>query len=179
MQKFITQQLYLIIEKYPLHSFLNPKILKEMEDISFNMSYKTNVKAQMSDWYITTPSLEVIKKLVCDILLKYEPSLSNYRLFFPDCWISSYNKGEFAEFHDHALTPYSFVYFVKCPKGSSPLLVGDRKKRIKAEEGKIVIFPGCLWHGVPKNKCDGRVVVAGNVALDETERIKAINKLTE
>ena len=172
MQKFITQQLYLIIEKYPLHSFLNPKILKEMEDISFNMSYKSNVKAQMSDWYITTPSLEVIKKLVLDILLKYEPSLSNYRLFFPDCWIARYNKGEFAQIHQHALAPYSFVYFVKCPKGSSPLVVGDRKKRIKAEEGKMVIFPGWLAHGVPPNKCDGRVVVAGNVAVDETERIK-------
>ena len=165
MQKFITQQLYLIIEKYPLHSFLNPKILKEMEDISFNMSYKTNVKAQMSEWNTTTPSIELIKKVVCDILLRDHPSLSDYRLTVDQCWISLYNKGEFAQFHDHALSPYSFVYFVKCPKGSSPLLVGDRKKRIKAEEGKIVIFPGSLVHGVQKNKCDGRIVVAGNIEV--------------
>ena len=41
--------------------------------------------------------------------------------------------------------------------------MGDRKERIKAEEGKIVIFTGSLVHGVQKNKCDGRIVVAGNV----------------
>ena len=173
MKKFIKQKLSLIIEEYPLHSFLNPKILKEMEDISFSMSYKTNVKAQMSEWHTTTPSIEVIKKLVCDILLRYDSSLSNYHLSIHECWISSYNKGESAQFHDHALSPYSFVYYVKCPKGSSPLLVGDRKIRIKAEEGKIVIFPGSLVHGVPKNKCDGRIVVAGNV---EVQLMMGLNK---
>ena len=165
MQKLITQQLPIVIETYPLHSFLNPKILKEMEDISFNMSYKTNVKAQMSEWNTTTPSIELIKKVVCDILLRDFSFLHQYRLSVADCWVASYNKGEFTQFHDHILSPYVFVYFVKCPKGSSPLLVGDRKERIKAEEGKIVIFPGSLVHGVQKNKCDGRIVVAGNIEV--------------
>ena len=58
MQEFISQKLIVSIEKYPLHSSLNPKILKEIEDIPFNMSYETNVKAQMTDWSISTPSIE-------------------------------------------------------------------------------------------------------------------------
>ena len=57
---------------------------------------------------------------------------------------------------------FSFVYFVKTPKGSSPLIFTNSGKRIKAEEGKIVIFPGRLLHHVPKNKCEGRMTLAGN-----------------
>ena len=162
MQEFISQKLIVSIEKYPLHSSLNPKILKEIEDIPFNMSYETNVKAKMSDWSISTPSIEVIKKLVCDVLLRDFSFLREYRLSVADCWVASYNKGEFTKFHDHRTYLYSFVYFVKCPRGSSPLLVGDMKKRIRAEEGKLVIFPGILQHGVPKNRCDGRITLAGN-----------------
>ena len=58
---------------------------------------------------------------------------------------------------------FSFVYFIKCPKGSSPLVFTKSGKKIKAEEGKIVIFPGWLRHHVPKNKCEGRITMAGNI----------------
>ena len=34
---------------------------------------------------------------------------------------------------------------------------------MKAEEGKVVIFPGNVFHHVPKNNCDGRIVLAGNI----------------
>ena len=33
----------------------------------------------------------------------------------------------------------------------------------KAEEGKIVIFSSTLKHYVPKNRCDNRLVLAGNM----------------
>ena len=163
MKEIITQKFPIIIERYPSYSSLNSKILKEIENISFEMSYNLNLKAQRSGWNTTTPSLERLKKWVCDILVRDNSFLRDYRLLVEDCWIATYSKDEFTEFHDHVLSLYSFVYFVKCPRGSSPLLVGERKKRIKAQEGKVVIFPGTLIHGVPKNKCDGRIVVAGNV----------------
>ena len=164
MQEFISQKLIVSIEKYPLHSSLNPKILKEIEDIPFNMSYETNVKAQMTDWSISTPSIEVIKKLVCDVLLRDFSFLREYRLSVADCWVASYNKGEFTKFHDHRTYLYSFVYFVKCPPGSTPLLfTGSTFQQMKAEEGKVVIFPGCMYHYVPKNKSDDRVVMSGNL----------------
>ena len=34
------------------------------------------------------------------------------------------------------------------------------------EEGKIVIFDGRLSHKVPPNKCDGRVIVSGNLFFE-------------
>ena len=64
--------------------------------------------------------------------------------------------------HAHP-SPFSFVYFVRCPKGSSPLIFTTSGKKIKAEEGKVVIFPGNLLHHVPENKCDGRITLAGNI----------------
>ena len=44
-----------------------------------------------------------------------------------------------------------FVYFIQCPRGSSPLVFSTSGKRVKAEEGKVVIFPGNIYHHVPKN----------------------------
>ena len=60
-------------------------------------------------------------------------------------------------------TSFSFVYFIKCPKGSAPLVFTTSGKRIKAEEGKVLIFPGNMKHHVPKNKGEGRMVLAGNI----------------
>ena len=57
----------------------------------------------------------------------------------------------------------SFVYFVKCPRGSAPLVLDGM--RIKAEEGKLVAFPGITNHHVPKNRCNDRIVIAGNLSV--------------
>ena len=168
MIEFITQKLPLISEKYPLYPSLNFQILKEIKDVTFDMSYKTNVQAQMSGWNTTTPSIERLNTWVCDILVRENSFLrdDSGRVSVQSCWVATYNKDEYTEFHDHVLSPYRFVYFVKSPRGSSPLVVGSRKKKIKAEEGRVVIFSGALRHGVPKNKCDGRIVVAGNIQVD-------------
>tara|TARA_B100001250_G_C19547122_1_gene677313 strand:+ start:117 stop:617 length:501 start_codon:yes stop_codon:yes gene_type:complete len=163
MIEFITQKLPIIIETYPLYPSLNFQILKEIKDVPGDMSYKTNVKAQMSGWNTTTPSIERLNKWICDILVRDNSFLRAYSVSVDSCWVATYKKDEFANLHDHILYPYSFVYFVKSPRGSSPLVVGSREKRIKAEEGRVVIFSGSLTHRVPKNKCDGRIVVAGNI----------------
>ena len=57
----------------------------------------------------------------------------------------------------------SWVYFINCPKGSSPLVLTDSGKRISAEEGKVVIFPGFVRHEVPVNKSDDRVALICNM----------------
>ena len=62
--------------------------------------------------------------------------------------------------------PIGFVYFVNAPKGASPLVFTTSGKKIKAEAGKVVIFPGTMYHHVPKNKCKNRVILAGNMVFD-------------
>ena len=54
---------------------------------------------------------------------------------------------------------------MRSPKGSSPLVFDTSGRKAKPDEGKIVIFPGLIKHSVPNNRCDGRVVIAGNYIL--------------
>ena len=77
--------------------------------------------------------------------------------------MAHYNKGDYTMSHKHVPSPFAFNYFIKTPPGSSPLVFTYSGKRVKAEEGKIVIFPGNLEHQVPKNRCDGRITLAGNI----------------
>ena len=44
----------------------------------------------------------------------------------------------------------------------------DYAKKIKAEAGKIVVFPGTIRHCVPKNNCKNRLVLAGNIIFKHT-----------
>ena len=79
-------------------------------------------------------------------------------------WFAIYDEGDYAKSHHHI--PYSlwsFVYYVNTPKGSSPLVFTTSGKKIKAEEGKLVLFPAGVRHHVPKNRCKNRLVLAGNL----------------
>ena len=78
-------------------------------------------------------------------------------------WLANYSKGDFTIPHHHKPAMFSFVYFVRCPKGSSPLVLTTSGKRVKSDEGKVVIFPAGVWHHVPQNKCEGRMTLAGNI----------------
>ena len=165
----LRENLPVIIEHYPFHESLNEKILKETAEIPLKANSRnrdgglSNVRALKSVIHrISSPSIELIYEWILNLLrnpiyggkFKYEVNNS---------WLASYGEGEFAVSHAHHPSAYSFVYFVRCPKGSSPLIFTTSGKRIKAEEGKVVIFPGNLKHHVPKNKCYDRIVLAGNI----------------
>ena len=77
------------------------------------------------------------------------------------CWGVLYNKGGNVIKHNHFPYALSFVYFVKTPKGSSPLIIEG--KRIKAEEGKIVIFHASQTHWCNPSKVNGRCCLVGNI----------------
>lgn len=85
-----------------------------------------------------------------------------------EIWGAVYNKGHFAKKHGHAdpddpeKRVVSFVYFVKCPEGSSPLVFSDINKAYLPQEGLCIHWDEDEEHEVPPNKCDGRIIVAGN-----------------
>ena len=89
--------------------------------------------------------------------------MRGFRLRLLSSWFVRYGRGDETPDHDHLPALYSWVYFIKCPKGSPPLVFTRSRKKVKSEEGKVVIFPSWLWHHVPPNKCDGRIVLVGNV----------------
>ena len=163
----LRENLPVIIENHPFHESLNKKIIKETQN-HFYQEKATNIDgglsnvraAQTNDYRISTPSIEFVYEW---ILTRIRPQNKGWTLRVDNGWLAWYRGKEFAISHHHFPAAYGFVYFVKCPKGSSPLIFSTSGKRIKAEEGKVVIFPGNLKHHVPKNKCYDRIVLAGNI----------------
>ena len=164
IEKTLKTEVPLIIDTYPYHESLNPKLVEDALSAPYPLSYETNVKAEMTNWNVTSPNIEKLKTWISSLVHTYHTiTQKGYKVFFKDLWFALYGKGDFAIPHSHIMSWMSFVYFIKCPKGSSPLILSG--KRIKAEEGKIVIFPGTVNHWVHKNKCEGRIVIAGNLFL--------------
>ena len=61
------------------------------------------------------------------------------------------NENEIAS-HSHPDALYSCSYYVNAPKGSAPLIFTTSNHKIKAENGKLIVFDGRLDHHVPRSK---------------------------
>ena len=77
--------------------------------------------------------------------------------------VGRYGKGDYCKSHSHYPSLFSFVYFIKCPPKSSPLIFTTSGEEISAEEGKVVIFPSMLKHHVPYNHSEDRIILSGNM----------------
>jgi len=160
----------IIIEKYAYAHSLRNKLIDEISPSNFNGDnggYYTNIvgkKLIVEQISKSSPS-KLIKDWVINLIRnRYHYSDSQTVNYKSDMWFSYYNIGDYCKIHNHLpFALFSFVYFVQCPKGSSPLVFETSGKRIKAEEGKVVIFPSIMRHGVPKNRCMGRLALVGNL----------------
>ena len=171
MKLKIREKLEVLVDHYPNYTSLNPKLMEDVKRADYSLSYKTNIYGKHSNWNTKTDNIKFITDWVYWILNQNYGLIKNgyeHRLNFYETWFAIYDKGEYAKEHLHELSVWSFVYFINCPKGSSPLVFSSSGRRMKAEEGKIVIFPGHLRHHVPKNGCNGRIVLAGNCLQDQT-----------
>ena len=56
----------------------------------------------------------------------------------------------------------SFVYYVRMPEGSSPLILDGEE--ILLPEGRVIFFLGHQFHSVPPSSADGRCIIAGNIS---------------
>ena len=165
----INENLEILEYIHPLHQSLNEKIVKESltfkyrhgDEMRMMDGSTSNVKAlQTTDKTIMSDSLGKIYYWILTILRDYYKGW-NYHI--NSSWVSIYKKGDYTKPHCHVPASFAFNYFIKTPKGSSPLIFTTSGKRIKAEEGKLTIFPGSSVHEVPKNKCDNRIVLSGNI----------------
>ena len=164
-----------IIEKHPHYESLNKKLMEDIRKFEFfppeRLENYTNIQGTQynpteKEW---TPTmgliLDWVYRLVNDQVSKGAHEFYGEKKC--NMWFAKYNKGDYCKEHWHY--PWAlmgFVYFVKCPKGSSPLVFPTSGKKVKAEEGKVVIFAGNIFHSVPPNKCEDRIVMAGNLGYD-------------
>lgn len=169
----VREKHHIVVQKHPYAESLNKKLLNDIE--LFNFYYRDNnlnnsnifgSKCSLLPHQIT-PSMQIVLDWVEQILsMQWNNFYSMNSKINMSTWFAKYNKGEYARDHNHELhAHHAFAYFVKCPKGSSPLVFTTSNKKIKAHEGKVVIFPGNLYHHVPKNNCDDRIVFVGNIRV--------------
>ena len=151
----------LIIEQHPDYEKLNLNLLKESEGVIYDWSDITYVRGKMSEWHICGKYIDVIKEWVKTLT----PSIKGMIPRIIDAWYARFDYGNHALVHNHGDMYASFVYYIKTPEGSSPIIFPDENETVEAKEGNLLIFPGHINHYVPENKCEGRVIIAGNINL--------------
>ena len=84
-----------------------------------------------------------------------------------DFWANVYEKGDYAQSHNHKPNDFSFAYYVKAKWYYPPFIFTDSGKRVRPKEGRYVIFPSYLMHHVPKHRYnDTRITLSGNYRID-------------
>ena len=168
----VKERLNVQIEKHPYSESLNEKLLEDCHNFDFLRDVRnidggdTNVKALQTSGPISSKSIDLIQDWILN-LLKHRfpghPGGKSAGFSVINRWLARYNKDDYTRPHTHKPAFQSFVYFVKSPKGSSPLVFSTSNKKIQPLEGVVVLFDGGMRHHVPPNKCEDRVVLAGNI----------------
>ena len=159
----VSEKAKIHIDDYPFAEKLNPILHR----IIVEKSNKEDFGAVMTDWesfdvrefkLIGDYATNLIKGWIREIYTPTRP----FGLKLNNIWGQWYRKGDYQISHAHYPNQWSFVYYVNTPKGSSPLVFTETRKKIYPKAGQMIIFPSWIRHEVPPNKCEGRSIVAGN-----------------
>ena len=137
----------------------------------------SNVKASIHtewDWEPDNITFRNLKSYIREeIERNYKPGATSgggrNPLKIGNFWANVYEKGDYAQSHDHKPNDFSFAYFIKAKWYDSPLVFTDSGKRIRPKEGEYVIFPAYLKHYVPKHRYkDTRITLSGNLYISKS-----------
>ena len=155
------ENLDVLVEEHPYHERLNNSILEESLSFNFSRDSQGNVygiKTQENN--VCSRSIDIVREWIINLI---RAEHRGWKFKCTTSWLVKYQKGEYTLSHNHIPADFSFVYFIKCPKGSSPLVLTTSGKKIKAQEGRVIILPGSMYHHISKNRSDDRMVYVGNV----------------
>ena len=172
----ISEKLDVIIGYHPYHESLRQPLLDDCISAGYHTEspYKGRDDTSKFSRNTTSKSINKVGGWVNTLICNKYPYLGpqGWKVNLGSCWFTSYGRGDYTVPHDHEPGYFSWVYFVKSPRGSSPLVFTSSGKRIKAEEGKVVIFRSMVKHHCPRNNSDHRVALVGNSVLDRQESEK-------
>ena len=136
------------------------------------------VEINQNLWETLYPSLDIFFKEV-------NLNIQNLKLGINDIWKNTYKKGFFQETHDHLPLHLSGVIFLtdeqkddgkffffnqhasEISKEWRDIGLSAQKHYIKAEKGKILLFPSYMLHGVSIHKTNNpRKTVAFNIEFN-------------
>ncbi len=144
------------------NSILTPEAQEYCNTFTDSQSHSSNVKADMSQWCIweetnaLNPVLDELIKLIND----HPWAACVPAWVLTHAWVARYKEGQNTVPHHHFPAHLSFVYFLKCAEGSSPLRLEG--VNIEAKEGRLIVFPPIMMHSVSATPAE-RIVLAGNI----------------
>ena len=160
-----------VIERCAVHRMVYPfakKLNPILHQIILNKANISDKGAVMTPWKsYDIKEFDLIGTWIRNFLLS--SSLTRHDdliLRDYDLWGQLYNEGSYQVPHDHLPAHWSFVYYVNTPRGSSPLVFEQSKKRYYPKSGEAIIFPGWIRHFVLPNRCEGRSIIAGNIVYN-------------
>ena len=144
---------------------LNSDLIKIIKKTGDTQNRKTNVKADMTDWFMQREYQ--IFNSVGDIAIKFAQEASPYEAQFElyDIWGAVYKRNDFTKPHDHWPHPWSFSYYVKSD-GTTPIIFPEGGHYFYPKTNDIIVFPSILRHIVPIHESDEeRIIVSGNINI--------------
>ena len=163
-----------------LYGYDNDLFEKQIRESGDAQDKKTNVKAEMTKWLLT--EYESFRNLGVDVVVNHLPYLNRpaidgsvFDWVITALWGNIYHKGDYTASHDHLPGVYSFVYYVKAPEGSAPLIFEDLGEVWYPKEGDLVLFPAHLKHSEPEHTIDeDRLSIVGNLTTAHDIRGKYV-----
>ena len=124
--------------------------------------------------------MESIRKEIDNHVREYCAELEwEFREYWMESWFTRYKKGDYSDVHRHGDSDISGVYFYKTNghdgdlfflSPTAPLSIAKcyhqngLKISHQPQEGKMILFPGWLQHGVNVNNTDNiRMSLAFNI----------------
>tara|TARA_X000000368_G_C22886454_1_gene647638 strand:+ start:78 stop:662 length:585 start_codon:yes stop_codon:yes gene_type:complete len=177
------------------HSEVNPSNKEEMLDALENADLMDDQDCSWSDGCLIkferldfqNNFVEVFKPSLDEFFDDIQLNTSGLNLFLHEIWRNTYTKGFFQEIHDHLPLNLSGVVFLtdeqegdgqfyfnhrqyaEVSKEWRDLRFLGERKFIKAERGKVILFPSHMLHGVSIHKSDNiRKTVSFNIIFDTT-----------
>jgi hypothetical protein len=158
-----------------LNSILYDRVKENIID-NKGIRHSDGLGGRRTDWFFHEQKIEEIDVLVSWIhsilpdvskrfAAKESETIENWwqgpRFEIAECWGVNYIQGESLVEHCHFPYTLSFVYYVRTPKGTAPIIIENEIFEIK--EGQCIFFLASHYHRVGLNDCDGRCAIVGNI----------------
>lgn len=138
-------------------------------------------------WDYKTPKISELRNKIISLLIdnttEYLPSTYNYNPTLIRGWVNRQEPGKSLPLHDHSTSLLACTYYAKTYDKCGDLMLVDPRgggwfnsakegnvdgikfKRIRPEEGKLVVFPAYIIHMVETNLSkQTRISISTNVA---------------
>ena len=164
-----------IVGDYQFADKVKEKVLSSLKTCNPISQGNSNVKASVHtdwDWEPDNITFRNLREYIREEIERYfKPGAysggSRAKLDCKNFWANVYEKGDYAQLHNHKPWDFSFAYFVKSKWYDSPLVFTDSGKRIRPKEGRFIAFPAYLNHHVPKHRYNNtRITLSGNLLID-------------